>query len=185
VTTIGNCAFQRCEFLQDLEIPNSVTSIGYSAFGYCNSLQSLSLPSSLTTIGEYAFSECDKLTNLRCDCDFFSHFAKHKSLKNVIIGSNVTMIRDCSFWGSSVSIESIELPSSITYIGEYAFSCGTLRYIHLRIDDIEQLSVHENAFSFVDFDKCELYIPSGTRWAYKHHPVFGQFKNIEIDDEEE
>ena len=28
-------------------------------------------------------------------------------------------------------------------------------------------------------------IPSGTRWAYKHHPVFGQFKNIEIDDEEE
>lgn len=185
VTIIGHQAFEWCEFLQDLEIPNSVISIGNYAFWNCKSLQSLSLPNSLTAIGEYTFDGCDKMTNLRCDCDFFSHFEKHKSLKNVIIGSNVTMIRNYSFWGSSASIESIELPSSITYIGEYAFSCGTLRYIHLRIDDIEQLSVHEDAFSFVDFDKCVLYIPSGTRWAYKHHPVFGQFKNIEIDDEED
>ena len=28
------------------------------------------------------------------------------------------------------------------------------------------------------FDTCTLYVPSGTRWAYRHHPVFGKFKNI-------
>ena len=57
--------------------------------------------------------------------------------------------------------------------------------LSISYSDVEQLYVHENAFSYVNFDNCVLYIPSGTRWAYKHHPVFEQFKNIEIDDEEE
>ena len=28
------------------------------------------------------------------------------------------------------------------------------------------------------YDECVLHIPSGTRWAYRHHPIFGKFKNI-------
>lgn len=30
-------------------------------------------------------------------------------------------------------------------------------------------------------DKCTLYVPEGTEWAYRNHPVFGVFKNIEIE----
>ena len=32
----------------------------------------------------------------------------------------------------------------------------------------------------IDIDNCILYIPSGTKSAYRRHPVFGKFKNIEI-----
>ena len=33
-------------------------------------------------------------------------------------------------------------------------------------------------FDDVDFDNCVLHVPSGTRWDYRHHPIFGKFKNI-------
>jgi hypothetical protein len=38
--------------------------------------------------------------------------------------------------------------------------------------------VSQDAFIDVDFNECVLNIPSGTRWAYRHHPIFGKFKNI-------
>jgi hypothetical protein len=38
--------------------------------------------------------------------------------------------------------------------------------------------VKEDEFIGVDFNECILHIPSGTRWAYRHHPIFGKFKNI-------
>jgi hypothetical protein len=28
------------------------------------------------------------------------------------------------------------------------------------------------------YENCTLHVPVGTRWAYRHHPVFRQFKNI-------
>ena len=39
----------------------------------------------------------------------------------------------------------------------------------------------EKAVDGFDIDECTLYIPSGTRWAYRHHPGFGRFKNIELE----
>ena len=35
VTTIGNSAFENCNSLTSIEIPNSVTTIGHYAFYYC------------------------------------------------------------------------------------------------------------------------------------------------------
>ena len=50
ITSIGNSAFEDCNSLTAVEIPNSVTSIGESA-----------IPSSVTSIGESAFYGCDRL----------------------------------------------------------------------------------------------------------------------------
>lgn len=74
------------------------------------------------------------------------------------------------------------IPNSVTHIGYEAFSgCYALQSIHIRITDIDSCCVKESAFYDIDFDNCILYIPSGTRWAYRHHPVFRNFKNIEIE----
>lgn len=74
------------------------------------------------------------------------------------------------------------IPDSVTHIGDYAFNgCEALQSIHIRITEIDSCCVKENAFYGIDFDNCILYIPSGTRWAYRHHPVFRNFKNIEIE----
>ena len=46
-------------------------------------------------------------------------------------------------------------------------------------DNKDFLDIIEPVFDSVNFDNCTLCIPSGTRWAYRHHSIFGKFKNIE------
>ena len=58
VTSIGNSAFQDCNGLTSLTIPNSVTSIGDAAISWCSGLTSITIPNSVTSIGNYAFSVC-------------------------------------------------------------------------------------------------------------------------------
>lgn len=64
VTSIGNSAFEGCNSLTSVEIPNSVTSIGGWAFWVCSSLTSVTIPNSVTSIGDEAFWGCDGLTNI-------------------------------------------------------------------------------------------------------------------------
>ena len=45
-------AFDFCNSLQQIEIPDSVKYIGYSAFIYCKTLKQIVLPDSLITIGK-------------------------------------------------------------------------------------------------------------------------------------
>ena len=59
VTRIGNGAFIGCHSLTNIVIPDSVTSIGAWAFQYCTSLRSVVLPSSVTSIGNEAFEGCN------------------------------------------------------------------------------------------------------------------------------
>ena len=64
VTSIGEGAFQDCDFLTSVTIPDSVTSIGEYAFWYCESLTSVTIPDSVTSIGDYAFEYCNSLTDI-------------------------------------------------------------------------------------------------------------------------
>ena len=58
VKVIGDWAFSDCEFLANINIPNSVTTIGEYAFSDCYSLTSINIPNSVTTIGNSAFIIC-------------------------------------------------------------------------------------------------------------------------------
>ena len=62
VTSIGEWAFQGCESLTSIVIPDGVTSIGDFAFAFCKSLTSIVIPNSVTSIGNFAFGECKSLT---------------------------------------------------------------------------------------------------------------------------
>ena len=67
---------------------------------------------------------------------------------------------------------------------EYHALCGclSLKEIHCRMNEgIKEMIISENAFNDQQYNKCVLYVPSGTRWSYRHHPVWGKFKNIEIE----
>ena len=80
------------------------------------------------------------------------------------------------------SLKSIVIPDSVDEIGEGIFSkCSSLKSIHFESRDVDCISMDENAFGGLDLDQCILYVPAGTRWAYRHHEVFGQFKHIEIE----
>ena len=80
-----------------------------------------------------------------------------------------------------LSLDEVYL-TSVKEIYSEAFSdCTILKSIHLCCDDADLMIVSSDAFNNVDIETCVLFVPSGSRWSYRHHPVFGKFKNILIE----
>ena len=66
VTTIGKYAFDSCDGLTSVNIPDSVTEIGDWAFYDCDSLTSVTIGDGVTSIGNKAFYWCYILTSVYC-----------------------------------------------------------------------------------------------------------------------
>jgi len=64
LATIPEEAFEKCETLVGITIPNSINSIGENAFYRCTSLTSVTIPNSVINIGENAFCRCTSLTSI-------------------------------------------------------------------------------------------------------------------------
>ena len=85
------------------------------------------------------------------------------------------------------TLQCIDIPNSVTIIGDGTFwGCSSLKSIHLHWTQLGNIKIDSafrniNGFFLVNTEECTLYVPPGTRWEYRHHPVFGQFKNIEIE----
>ena len=153
VTSIGDCAFEGCESLSNLVIPNSVTSIGKSAFSfsslsslvipdsitciedgafeYCESLSSLVIPNSVTSIGDRAFDHCESLHSLIIPDSVTSigawAFQSCRSLTDIVIPDSITSIVTGAF-SDCESLKSFIIPNSVTSIENCAFcGCKSLR----------------------------------------------------------
>ena len=61
---ISPYAFEGCNSLTSIEIPDSIISIGGQAFYGCYSLTSIEIPDSIISIGAYAFIYCNNLTRV-------------------------------------------------------------------------------------------------------------------------
>ena len=130
VTSVGDDAFNGCNKLVSITIPDSVTAIGNSAFYYCSILTSITIPDSVTTIGGSAFQNCGSLTSVTIPNSVTtigrSAFSGCSSLTSVTIGDSVTTIGDSVFSGCS-SLTSVTIGDSVTSIGYYAFDdCSSL-----------------------------------------------------------
>ncbi len=64
-TMIYEGAFEYCDVLETVEIPDSVVEIGDNAFGNCDKLQSVYMPDSVTKIGRGVFEGCNELESVR------------------------------------------------------------------------------------------------------------------------
>ena len=64
VTSIGEAAFQDCQSLTSITIPESVERFGDEAFNNCASLKSINIPESVKSIGVAAFQICQSLTSM-------------------------------------------------------------------------------------------------------------------------
>ena len=64
ITKIGDRAFEGCNKLTRVVLPNSLIEIGLDAFRECNSLKEVIIPSSVTMIESEAFAHCSALSRI-------------------------------------------------------------------------------------------------------------------------
>ena len=157
MTSIGSSAFQGCSGLTSITIPNSVTSIGHSAFRDCSGLTSITIPNSVTSIGGYAFYGCSGLTS-------------------VTIPNSVTKIDESTFYNCT-GLTSITIPNSVTSIGDRAFyGCTSLTSVIVL--NPTPISIGEDAFP--NRTNATLYVPKGSKDAYRAADYWKEFKWIDI-----
>ena len=149
---IGNSAFSYCEALEALALPAGVTVIEASAFSACGALERVLLPEGLLSIGSRAFYSCGKLTSLslpsglrelggdafdRCallpytSCEDARYLGNAENPYLVLIEvyapyeislpEGVRLIPTGAF-RTAWELVSVEIPSSVVYIGEDAFA---------------------------------------------------------------
>ena len=132
VTSIGNYAFNYCDSLKDVTVPDGIKNIGDNSFSYCWNLMSITLPDSVLCIGDYAFYNCEKLESITLPKNLISigesAFIDCK-FRDIIIPPNVTNIENYAF-SSCLYLRKITFSNSLKTIGENAFSyCGCLTSI--------------------------------------------------------
>ncbi|MCL2544620.1 MAG: leucine-rich repeat domain-containing protein [Clostridia bacterium] len=124
VTGIGLFAFEGCDGLISVTIPDSVVSISEYAFLKCSNLTSVTLPNGVTSIGDCTFYWCSSLISITIPDGVTSigngALSFCGSLSSVTIPGTVTSIGEQAFAFCSGLI-SATVPESVTHIGTYAF----------------------------------------------------------------
>ena len=180
VTSIGDSAFDTCSYLSEIVIPSSVTSIGERAFSSCTSLKYISIPKSVIGLNGNPFANWNG--KLKCLSPNFVYeddilFNKDKSriisfrnqnIETYVIPSSVTSIGDSAFsW--CLSLSEIVISSSVTSIGDSAFSwCLSLSEI---VIPSSVTSIGKGAFSSCSH-LSEIVIPFSVTsigdWAFSY-----------------
>ena len=124
LTSIGDGAFNWCESLESITIPDSVTSIGEGAFCCCAKLTSITIPDGVKSIGNHAFAGCTALESITIPDSVlsigYSAFEGCTALKNITIPGSVLSIGYSAF-EECTALKSITIPGSVLSIGDNAF----------------------------------------------------------------
>ena len=128
VLGVKDGAFQNCNRITSVTLPDGMYSIGHNAFNGCSSLTSIELPDALVNIGDNAFAGCTNLTSL-------------------VIPNAVTSIGKNTFNGCS-SLTTITLGSNIEEInGETFNNMMGLTEIKVALDNPYFTSIDGNLYS--------------------------------------
>lgn len=142
IVKIDDRAFFSCEKLQSIEIPVGVKQIGIYTFAECVNISRIFIPKNVVSIGEGAFSGCSGLNSIivaddnpqydsRNNCNAIVETqtntiiagCKNSIIPNTIVSIGIQSFADCK------ELLSIQLPNSVTDIGECAFAGSGLNYI--------------------------------------------------------
>lgn len=153
-------------------IPNSVVSIGQGAFYGCKALTSLEIPNSVTSIGVFAYGLCEGLTEIE-------------------IPNSVRKIGASAF-ASCRNVTTITIGENVEEIGVHAFDTHSfIKSIHCKAMTPplcmsgNNPPVWDRVFDLNAYYSATLYIPKGTKDAYKNslnyyktYSDWGLFDNI-------
>lgn len=145
VESIGRYAFQNCDNLTSITIPESMTRIEERAVSNCSSLEDIIFQnsSSITYIGKSAFASCTSLTSVQIPDGLKSieesTFSNCTNLKSVVIPFGVEKISSFAFLRCS-SLTEIIIPNSVTTVGKQVFAdCSNLKSVSLS-DEVKTIT---------------------------------------------
>ena len=126
IDIIVDDAFNWCENVTSITIPNSVKELGKRSFAYCFNLANISIPNSVIYIGEGAFECCYNLKEIDIPNGVTkihdSTFFRCTSLMNVTIPDSVLIIEDNAFC-ECTHLKDLVIPDNVFLIDNYAFAC--------------------------------------------------------------
>ncbi len=123
IVNIDEGAFKDDILLSTINTPSTITDIGAYAFYNCQSLASLTIPELVTQINDYTFAHCYTLASVKVNgtIESIGYYAFYRTiLSDFDFKEGLTTIEQGAF--ESNKLTEIVLPSTLTYIGEQAFS---------------------------------------------------------------
>lgn len=146
VTKIAMWAFNKCNSLTEVTIPNTVIEIDYQAFYYCPNLKKVTIHEGVKTIGQTAFIGCTQLTSITIPStitDMDQAFSGNTALSHVTLTNGISKISSNAF-ERCTGLTEVEIPASVDQICPFAFNgCTNLKRVLLE-KNIKTINV--NAF---------------------------------------
>lgn len=154
VIAIGKDAFNFCQDLQSVTLPNTIKEIKKSAFGSSSlptlvipssctvlgesvfwgaAIENISIPGSIRKVGDHCFRMCRQLTEITMEegVDSIGNYALYgcETLTKVNMPASLTTIGEISF-GSCDALQNIEMPAGLKNVGKGMFvGCKNLKSI--------------------------------------------------------
>ena len=151
VTTIGENAFKLCTSIKSVTIPDTVTYIGSQCFESDKELVNVKLSSNIKRMESGAFGNCTSLTEITIPKSLeeagreygfgmydYGPFCGCTNLKTVKLEKGLTQVAGNLFM-RCYGLENIDIPDTVTTIGENAFKlCTSLENVKMynSIDEI-------------------------------------------------
>ncbi|MBR4842823.1 MAG: leucine-rich repeat domain-containing protein [Bacteroidaceae bacterium] len=203
VTSIGQRAFEYCDSITKVVLPETITRIGFGAFNRCYGLSSITLPESLTLIESNAFLWCTGLKSIvipesvdtiipgaffccngfpvidgirYADTYLIEVTDKHRERYTVREGTR--WIEDNAF-SNNYNLQTVILPSTIQSIGNFSFSeCPNLSSINIP-ENVQLIGVQ--AFSFTNSLKNIVCRPSNPPLVSRLTDIVPYFECVDTE----
>ena len=114
---IADRAFNHCDGLTAILIPDSVINIGEYAFMDCSKLASVINLEKIKFIGTGVFQNCSKITELTIGAKEINCIGGLSNLRRLTLVEGVEIINDYAF-ADCPYLETINIPDSVKYIGK-------------------------------------------------------------------
>ncbi|MBQ6883659.1 MAG: leucine-rich repeat domain-containing protein [Clostridia bacterium] len=130
VTGIADYAFDNCDVIREIIIPNTIISIGAYAIRNCKLLNEIILPDSVISVGQHAFSDNEHLIEVRLSQKLKNlgnyAFAHCSNLSEIKLPYGVESVGNWAFTYCQM-LKSINIPNSVESMGKYVFEyCSRL-----------------------------------------------------------
>ena len=203
VTNIGSFAFYNCQQLTTVDGCDNVEDIGERSFDFCSKLANFPFGNKIRSLGSAVFESCTSLpetlvmpaslTSLGWDNVFnnssvrkfdLSQCTLNQSLQHNTFGKCTSLLLPENgdyqlneYALNEALLTELRLPAAVSGINSERVLPATLERLY--VTRTEPIYVSDNnTFANIDFNKCTLYVPVGTKVAYSEANCWSEFTNL-------